>query len=418
MKKELHEKLLKLRADCRELNDKNPEFSQEDQRNYDATWKEAEELQTRIAREIQLEAAEKEDREREREILASNITPPAASDDGDSAEKRTVRVRNGLGSHDREVEERGSAEYEKNFANYLQVGQKRALQADADEAGGFTFGSEQFVAKLIQAVDDQVFIRQLATVQTVTNAQTLGAPSLDADPADADWTSELAIGSTDTTMDFGKRELTPHPLGKLIKISRKLIRNSALGIESLVIERLGYKFGITQEKGFLSGHGSGQPLGVFTASADGIPTSRDVSTGNSTSAFTFDGLKEVKYSVKGAYWGRAQWIFHRDAVKMAAKLKDGEGRYQWVDSIVAGEPDRLLGFPVNMSEYAPNTFTTGLYVGILGDFSNYWVADALSMGIQRLDELYAAANRVGFIGRLESDGAPVLSEAFARVKLA
>jgi len=38
--------------------------------------------------------------------------------------------------------------------------------------------------------------------------------------------------------------------------------------------------------------------------------------------------------------------------------------------------------------------------------------------MQRLVELYAATNQVGFVGRLESDGMPVLAEAFVRVKLA
>jgi len=40
------------------------------------------------------------------------------------------------------------------------------------------------------------------------------------------------------------------------------------------------------------------------------------------------------------------------------------------------------------------------------------------MQIQRLNELYAETNQVGFIGRLGTDGAPVLEEAFVRVKLA
>ena len=43
----------------------------------------------------------------------------------------------------------------------------------------------------------------------------------------------------------------------------------------------------------------------------------------------------------------------------------------------------LLDVPVIMSEYAPNTFTTGLYVGIIGDLSKYWIADAMTLGIQR-----------------------------------
>jgi len=102
---------------------------------------------------------------------------------------------------------------------------------------------------------------------------------------------------------------------------------------------------------------------------------------------------------------------------MITKLKDGQGQYIWRQSVRDGEPDSLLGLPIVMSEWAPNTFTTGQYAGLLGDFRNYWIADALSMQIQRLNELYAETNQVGFIGRLETDGAPVLEEAFVRVKL-
>jgi hypothetical protein len=40
------------------------------------------------------------------------------------------------------------------------------------------------------------------------------------------------------------------------------------------------------------------------------------------------------------------------------------------------------------------------------------------MEMQRLEELFAATNQVGLVGRMESDGMPVLSEAFVRVKLA
>lgn len=293
--------------------------------------------------------------------------------------------------------------------------QFRALQADVDVSGGYLVRGEQFVANLIKAVDDRVFLRQLATKYQVMDAESMGAPSLDADPADADWTGEILTGSEDSTMAFGKRSLTPHPLAKRIKVSKTLLRKAALGAEAIVTERLAYKFAITQEKGFLTGNGSNQALGVFTPSADGIPTSRDVVTGSATN-FTADGLFDVKYALKGNYWAKAQWLIHRDGMKLIAKLKDSQNRYLWEPSLQAGQPESLLNFPVNMSEYVPNTFTTGLYVGMLADFSNYWIADALSFDLQRLVELYAETNQVGFIGRAEVDGMPVLAEGFVRIK--
>lgn len=185
-----------------------------------------------------------------------------------------------------------------------------------------------------------------------------------------------------------------------------------------MLRRLAYKLSVVMENAFLNGTGVNQPLGVFTASAQGISTGRDVSTGNTATEMRFDGLIEAKYTLKAQYWPMARWIFHRSGIKQIAKLKDGEGQYLWQPTTQQGQPDRILGLPVWASEYAPSTFTASQYVGILGDFSNYWIADALNMDMQRLDELYAATGQVGFISRVEADGMPVLEEAFVRVKLA
>ena len=240
----------------------------------------------------------------------------------------------------------------------------------------------------------------------------MGAPVL-TKPSDSDWTAELLTGTADTTMAFTKRELRPHPLAKRILVSNKLIRQANVDPVRMVSDEFGIVFGNTEEKAFLAGTLNDQPLGVFTASANGISTGQDVSTDNTTTEIQADNLIRVKYTLKSQYWGRAQWIFHRDAVSQIARLKDGEGRY-----LLNVDTNRLLGFPMNVSENAPNTFTTGLYVGILGDFNFYWIVDAMNFQLQRLDELYAATNQTGFIGRRETDGAPVLEEAFVRVTLA
>lgn len=79
------------------------------------------------------------------------------------------------------------------FDSYLRNGPRgmndeefRALQMDSDEAGGYTVARQRFVNWPIQAVDDMVFIRQVATKQQLNQSQSLGVLSLDADPADAD----------------------------------------------------------------------------------------------------------------------------------------------------------------------------------------------------------------------------------------
>lgn len=312
------------------------------------------------------------------------------------------------------------------FRSYLMYGDNaeargmkelRAKQADNNLEGGYLLAPEQFVNNLIKDINDDVFIRGLATTYTVTNAVSLGAPSLDTRPEDATWTTEIAEVDEETAMRFGKRELSPHPVRKLIKMSRTLVRKVP-SAEGLVQSEMARKFGETQEKAFLTGNGNLQPLGVFTASDNGITTSRDVADGNTTTAISADNLRNVFYSLKGGHRRNGTWMFHRDAIKQISKLKTGDGQYLWQPGFRVGDPDTILGRPVLESEFAPNTFTTGQYVGIFGDFSYYWIADSQAMQIQVLLERYAEKRQIGYIAEMETDGMPVLENAFSRVTLA
>ena len=377
------------------------ELTTEEEEQYKKIMTDVEELRKKIEREEQLQTLENELAQSQETIAGGK--EPIGDDDQVEQQEKEVRAA---------------------FNKFLRGGiatlansEVRALQADVDTLGGYIVAPQQFVNQLIRAVDDRVFIRPLATKFTIERAESLGVPALDTDISDADWTSELATGTEDAAMTFGKRELHPQPLAKRIRVSNKLLRQAVIDPEALVRDRLAYKFAITEEKAFLTGNGVKQPLGLFTASPMGISTNRDVVAGTTT-ALTMDGLITIKYALKQQYWPRARWLFHSSAVEQIAKLKDNNGQYIWRESVRVGEPDRLLGFPVMMSEYTPNTFATGQYVGMLADFSFYWIADALDMQIQRLTELYAETNQTGFIGRRELDGMPVLEKAFVRAKLA
>lgn len=325
---------------------------------------------------------------------------------------------------------RATAEYREAFAHFVATGKignvspeiRNALSSDSDTGGGYLTASEEFSNRIIEVVDNEVFMRGMATVTTLTSAQSLGIPTRTADVDDADWTAELATGTDDTGLVFGKRELKPQPLAKRIKISKKLLRLNP-AVADLVARRLGYKKGVSEEKAFLTGSGANQPLGVFTPSANGIDTSRDVVTGSTTgfiattsTANPADCLIDALYTLKSQYQAKASWIFNRTVVQQIRKFKDFQGQFIWSPGLTAGEPDRILNRPFSMSEYAPNTLTTGLYVGIVGDFSNYEIVDALDMQLQVLMELYAESNQVGYILRAETDGMPTLAEAFVRIK--
>lgn len=404
--KELNEKRKGLLEQCRSISQRaaneHRSMTDEENANFDKIWNDQDGLKRDIQRMTALEAQEAE--------LNARANEPVDADD--------ARVGNA-----QRTDLRSSKEYQEAFNGYLRTGNmehaeaRAVLQADSDTGGGY-FLPTQNTSNIIQALDNQLFFRQLATVIQVNNANSVGTVSLDADPADGEWTGEISSTSLDSTMAFGRRELKPALIAKRIKISQKLLRNLPT-IESFVQERLAYKLAVPMENAFLNGTGANQPLGIFTASANGIPASStyDISTDNTSTAITADGLKNCKYSLAAQYRRGASWMFHRDAIKIISKLTDGLGGYLWQSGLAAGDPDRLLGLPVYESEYVPNTFTTGLYVGALGDFKQYYIAESLAMSVQRLTELYAETSQVGYIIRAEVDGMPALPAAFRRVKL-
>lgn len=300
--------------------------------------------------------------------------------------------------------------------------QARALNMGSDPEGGYLVAPQEWVEQLIKNVDDAVPLRALATVMTLTQGESLGVPTLDTDLNDADWTTELGTGSQDDALRFGKRELRPHPLAKRVKVSRTLLRRASMSPETIVRERMAYKFGVTTEKAFMTGDGNQKPLGLFTSSTAGISTARDRdikisgSGFDSTNGASADDLIDIKYALKAAYHPRARWLFHRTVLAEIRKLKSTDGVYIWQAGLASDRPDTILDIPYVLSEWVPNTIADEAYVGMLGDFSNYWIVDTLAFEVQRLVELYSEANQIGFIGRQEIDAMPVLEEAFIRIQ--
>ena len=405
-------------ADARKIIDKcdeeKREASAEESRQFDEMMADADKIQLDVDKRTKLEAAEAGLEESRGTQVGLEAAAP-------TSETRTIELKPNVRGESRAVVVPVEEQRMKDFRAFLVDGrlEGRDLTKGTDSEGGFLSPPIEFMAELIKTIDDQTFMRQICRVlPPLVNASTLGAPTIATDMSDPAWTTELLVNGEDSALAFGRRDLTPNPLAKWIKVSKTLLRRSTMSADVIVRDRLGYKFGTAQENAYLNGAGTTEPLGVFTADAAGIPVARDVATDNTPTAFTADGLINCQMFVKQQYRRGAVWVMHRDAIKEARKLKDDDGRYIWGPSLIPGNPDMLLGSPLWESEYAPNTFAADQYVAIYGDFSHYWIVDALTLTIQVLIELFATTNQNAYLGRLEADGAPVVGEAFARVQLA
>jgi len=323
---------------------------------------------------------------------------------------------------------RSQPDYNDRFIKHILTGkdtglsdwQSLGLTVGTNPKGGYLVPMT-FLSKIIRFLDQRVFMRELATVISGVSSSGLGVPTHEADPGDADWTTEIlsSDASEDDTMSFGKREMTPQDLMKVIYVSRRLLdgTGSVIDIEDFVAERLGYKFAVTEEKAGMTGAGVTGWLGIFVASADGITTAQDI---RSATATTFDGddIIEMADDLDDQYKANSTWVFGKAFLKRCRKLKtSGSGEYIW-ESPFADNPATVAGRPYKISSYAPSTYTANQYVAVLGDFkAGYWIADGMDMTVERDDSIRRLKKQAVIVGEKSSDGAPVLAEAFRRLQM-
>lgn len=397
----------------------------EERSEMDAMNKKIDEHETRIK---DLEKLSKADEEFDPEGDEPDSVTSAEANDGMRNRPGRGESRNGRQS-DPIRDQRGrngnglphsTREYRNAFNRYMLTGERetRDITIGTQSSGGYLIAPTELTQDIIKQVDNLVFVRKLAKIWKCNTAQATGVRQMTSRVSDATWTTEIGTVSADSTLAFNLRELTPNLLVKLVLASYRILETGQ-DIDGIVNEEISYKFATTQENAFLNGNGSNQPLGVFVASASGIPTSQDVTSG-ATGDFIADDLIKMKYSIKQPYFmdANCRWVMGRPIVQEVRTFKDSYGQYLWRAGLASDKPDTVLDVPLAISEYAPTVKTTGSYIAVLGNFRYYGIAEVKDMWIQRLFELYAGTSEVGFQGRWFVDGAPVLGEAFARLKTA
>lgn len=292
----------------------------------------------------------------------------------------------------------------------------KALSVGSDPGGGFLVADEVMYQGLLDIIEDEVFMRREATVlPPLTAATSLALTGVATDWSDADWTVELGVGNEEALEPFGRANLTPHPLGRLVRVSNHLLRLSSINVEAWVNAKLGARFARAEERAYMVGTGAAQPVGVFTSA---LPTA--VTAANQTT-FVTDDLYNMEFALHSQYLPGCSWIVNRTVLRQmyATDLVDGLGRPLLLDTVgSAGGNKTLLGYPVHSTEFAPNTVTAGLATMAFGNWKRaYMIVDTLNYTVQRLTELYALTNQVGFIGRKETDGMVVDGNACAVLRM-
>jgi HK97 family phage major capsid protein len=311
------------------------------------------------------------------------------------------------------VKETPAGDYRTAFWNAMRSGvatpELRDHKVGTDSLGGFLVPDE-FRNELIMALNEQNIIRGLATTFT-TQSGVMTIP-VNSAHGSASWKAEeAAYATSDET--FAEVTLNAYKGTALIKLTEELLNDSAFPMESFVAQEFGRRLGKLEEEAFVNGDGSSKPTGIVGGATVG-------KTAAATNAITADELADLYHALGRAYRSKATWVMGDSTVKLIRKLKTGvssDNTYLWQAGLKDGEPDRLFGRPVVVSEFMPAA-TTGLKPVIFGDISYYYIGDRQAMSMQRLTELYAANGHVGFRQFKRTDGKLSLAVAVQSLVMA
>ena len=339
-------------------------------------------------------AIEREERalELERELNAS-VSPDLASRPEQRHEAKkglaSDAYKDAFWKHMRDVERRNPE-----LRNALQIGEL--------SEGGYTVPDE-FEHTLVQALEEENIMRGLVHVIT-TSSGDRKIPIVTS-KGSASWVEEEAtIPESDDA--FGQITLSAHKVGSMIRISEELLHDSAFDLAAYITGEFARRVGAAEEEAILTGNGTHKPTGLLHASL-GAETGL---TTAAVAAITSDELIDLQHSLKAGYRRRAAYIMNDATVKLLRKLKDGNGQYLWQPGLLLGQPDTLLNQKVYTSNFMPLP-SAGNKAILYGDYSYYWLADREGRSLQRLNELYADKDQIGFKVTQRVDGRLILREA-------
>lgn len=306
--------------------------------------------------------------------------------------------------------------------DWLQADERKAMSVGTDADGGYLVPAPT-MGRIVKKVYDLSPIRQIASVMSISGDALEGVNDLD--EAAYGWVGEIGARNDTNSPQVGKYRIEAHEMYAQPKATQKLLDDSAVDIEAWLADKVADKFARAEGQAFVVGTGVGQPRGfaTYTTAATGDATRawgqiEHVNTGANGAFHTTqaDPLFELIGAFKPHYLQNARWVTRREVISAIRKFKTTTTlEYIWQPGLQAGQPDRLLGYPIMMAQDLVAHTTTGALSMWFGDFAAaYQIVDRL--GMRTLRDPFTDKPYVKFYTTKRVGGACVNTEALKTIR--
>lgn len=320
--------------------------------------------------------------------------------------------------------------YQDGFKTFLRRGDRamtaeevKAMTAGSDNEGGYLVTPDTS-GRIVKRLFDTSVIRPFASVITIGTNELEGIYDTD-EATSGGWVSETGTRAATAAPALGKYKIPVHEMFAMPEATQQLLDDANIDVEGWLGDKVSEKLTRVENLAFVAGTGVGQPRGFtsYTTAATGDATRTwgqlehivTGANGDFAASSPGDKLFDLIAAFKQGYLQNARWATKREVIAKIRKFKEATtNAYMWQPGLQAGQPDKLLGYPVAMMEDMPALSANGLSLAF-GDFGmGYQIVDR--QGFRVLRDPFTNKPYVRFYTTRRTGGAVVQFEAIKFLK--
>lgn len=169
------------------------------------------------------------------------------------------------------------------------------------------------------------------------------------------------------------------------QVSTEILEDNGVDLLGYIATNVGQAVGYVVNAHLTTGTGTTQPTGIMSSAGSGV-------TSGTTGTFGYTDVVDLTYSTDAAVRRMPGFglMGATSAIAQMRKVQDGNGTYIWQPSLILGQPDRVLGYPITENPHMAALATSSKSL-VAGDLKSFIVRQVGGIRLDRSDD-YAFGN--------------------------
>jgi HK97 family phage major capsid protein len=278
----------------------------------------------------------------------------------------------------------------------MQELERKGVTIGSSAGGGYAVPEE--ISREIERME-LLFSPVRSLVKVVKSGTSDYKELIDLTGATSGWVGES--GSRTATATPSLREVVPTN-GEIYaypQASEWSLDDMLFNVEQWLAESVAESFALEEGDAVIRGNGSSQPTGMLNTTP--VSTDDFASPLRAAAAYQYvdcdtddegspavpgllsDRLIDLVYKLRAPYRMGATFVMNSLTAAGVRKLKDANGQYHWQPGLQAGQPDRLLGFPLAIWEQMDDIGATKFPVAFGNFRRGYTLVDRTTLRVTR-----------------------------------